>query len=283
MKNKNLKRKIKNSALYPILYKVKNFDRLKKENYFDFIQSNIIGGHITVTINNIPGNYELDVRSDILRRILVTKEYEPEVVKVILKNIPSNSDAINIGANVGLFTNLLAMNLDLNNKVLAVEPTNNAHRFLKNNISNNNNEKKVITFKGIITDKNGSFSINTIAGKEEYSSIGNLTHDAILKSKFNTEEIEGITLDDLVKTNQIEPKLLVIDVEGSEYKVFKGGLETLKKYKPIIISELDDNLLKNQNTNSREVIELLESLNYKVTDIDGSRLSFPFEGNIIAE
>lgn len=278
-----IKSKIKNSAIYPFLHKIKYAKLLKKEEDYKDLQSNILSGNLIVKVDNIPGTYKVDIRSHITMRILLTKQYEPEIVNLILENLTQNADVINIGANIGLFTNLAAMNINANNKVLAIEPTENAHNLLLKNIKRNNNEKKVITFKGIITDKKGTFSINTIVGKEEYSSIGNLVHDSIIGENYKTEEIEGITLDELVTNHQMKPKLLIIDVEGAEFKVLQGSVETLKKFSPIIISELDDDLLKVQNTTSKEVISFLNSLDYDVNDIGGGAVIFPFSGNFIAK
>lgn len=279
--NRKIKKIIKGSFLYPLLFKIKNRKRLKAEKHYELILSNVVGGKAIVEVTNIPGIYELDLRSDILRRILVTKEYEPEITAIILDNLLSNEDAINIGANIGLFTNLLANNTT--GKVLAIEPTTNAYNSLERNISMNNNQDKVITFKGIVTDQKGIFSINTVEGKEEYSSIGNLVHDSIQEASFTTEEIEGISLDELVEIHGLTPKLLVIDVEGAESKVLQGGKKTLEEHKPTIISELDDELLVAQNTNSKEVINALEKLDYSVKDVDGSNIEYPFTGNIIAK
>lgn len=280
---KILKSKIKNSVLYPFLHKIKNAKLLKMEKKYNDMQSNIISGSLIVKLDNIPGNYEIDIKSHVLMRILLTNNYEPEIVNTILENITQNSDVINIGANIGLYTNLAAMNISNNNKVLAVEPTSNAYNLLEKNIKRNNNEEKVITFKGIITDKKGSFLINTIVGKEEYSSIGNLVHQAVIGENHTTEEVQGITLDELINQYQVNPKLIIIDVEGAEFKVFKGSVDTLKKFKPIIISELDDVLLKAQNASSKEVVCFLKELGYKVKDLDGKNIIYPFSGNFIAK
>lgn len=170
-----------------------------------------------------------------------------------------------------------------NNKVLAIEPTKSAYNLLTRNIERNNNKENVITFKGIISDVKGNFTINTVVGKEEYSSIGNLVHTSINEEPYETEEISGITLDELTQEYKLNPKLLVIDVEGAEYKVLKGAKKTLEKSQPIIISELDDKLLVAQETDSKEIISFLEALNYEVKDVDGGKIQYPFTGNIIAK
>ncbi len=273
----------KNKPLFRILSAIKNYGSNKQARYYDNFFSNIVEGSMVVTLENISGEYEIDSRSDILKRILIGKEYEPEVSDLILKNINPNKDAINIGANIGLYSNLLAQKLNFNNKVLAIEPTPGAFKMLKNNVLRNNNENKIITFNGIATDKEGDYEINTVRGKEEYSSVGQLVHTSIKNEKAINIKVKGNTIDNLVELHKMNPGLIVIDVEGAELNVLKGAIETIKEFHPIIISELDDKLLLEQNSNSKEVIEFLETLNYKVMDIEGGTPDLPFEGNIIAK
>ena len=211
------------------------------------------------------------------------ENYEPDITKLILQHLNPNKDAINIGANIGLFANFIASNLSKNATLVAIEPTKNAYNLLVRNTQLNNNESKIKIYKGIITDIEGDFEINTIDGMEEYSSVGSLVHQAIKNQKFIKENVDGITLNSLITKFKINPDLVVVDVEGAELKVFKGGLDALKKYKPIIISELDDSLLKEQNTTSTEVISLLENIGYYITNAEGKKPSYPFSGNIVAK
>ena len=250
---------------------------------FEQIFSNVKGGNVIVGLNNIQGSFEIDARSHILKRILLSKEYEPEIVSLILKNINPSHDAINIGANIGLFTNLIANEINLNNKVLAIEPTPNAFKLLEANIEHNSNSIKTLTYNGIATDKAGDYKINTIPGNEEYSTIGKMVHQSVKNKMHLSIEVKGETIDNLVVKNNLKPGIIVMDVEGAEFLVLTGSIETLKKYHPTIITELDDNLLSQQNFDSNQVIKFLKNLKYKITDSEGNTPNFPFSGNIIAK
>ena len=279
---RKLKRAIKkNKFLFSFLNNILKYRAVKSEKNYEKIISKIIEGTVIVKAKNIPGEYEIDIRSDILKRIVLTNEYEPDITELILNNLNPNKDAINIGANIGLYANLLATNIKSKQKVLAVEPTPNAYRLLNLNAKRNKNEEKIIFYNGILTNKKGNYSINIIQGKEEYSSVGDLIHSSVKNEEYSTTIVQGAKLDYLVKENDLNPGLIVIDVEGAEMNVLQGAIETLKKYHPIIISELDDELLSNQNTSSIQILEFLKDLDYNVTDIDGCYVKFPFKGNII--
>ncbi|MCK0130239.1 FkbM family methyltransferase [Flavobacteriaceae bacterium F08102] len=272
----------KNKGLYSVLSAIKNFFPNKRKKLYDTIFSNVLEGTLLIELDNIPGKFEIDARSHILQRILLTKEYEPKLVRHILNHVNRNMDAINIGANIGLYSNLLADNINNTNKVLAIEPTNRAFSLLTKNITLNNNENKIIPFNGIASSENGEFNLNIIEGMEEYSSIGTLVHASIQNEKFTSQVVKGKTLDYLVEKYELAPGIIVIDVEGAELSVLKGSIGTIKKFKPIIISELDDVLLSEQNATSREVIKFLKDYKYKVLDIDNNVPTYPFSGNIIA-
>lgn len=236
-----------------------------------------------MTLENVPGRFAVDVRSHILRKILLEKRYEPEIVSIILKHLDPSKDAINVGANIGLYANLLASNIQSNCKVLAVEPTPSAFSFLKGNLERNGNTSKVILFNGIATNAAGNYNINIVPGNEEYSSLGEMAHSGVVNKDFITVEVQGDTIDNLVSKNGLDPGVIVIDVEGAEFHVLKGAVETLKKFHPIIITELDDNLLSKQDSDSLQVLEFLVKMNYRVTNSEDKKISYPFMGNVVAE
>lgn len=271
--------------LYPIIKLRKAYlGRINKRfnKSFGAIISNILEGSVVVGLKNIPGKYEIDVRSHILHRILISKEYEPSIVELIKKYTDENKDAVNVGANIGLYTNLIADNISHNCKILAIEPTLNAYRYLKHNIKKNGNESKVILYNGIASDKPGEYKMNVIEGKEEYSSIGKIVMPFDKAQIYTCIDVMGDTVDNLVEKYNLKPGIIVIDVEGAEYSVLKGSINTIKKFTPVIISEIDDNFLLQQESNAKQIVELLESLDYQVLNTENSKIIFPFIGNVIA-
>ena len=74
--------------------------------------------------------------------------------------------------------------------------------------------------------------------------------------------LKSQTLDSLIsehfKGNRVD--FLKIDTEGAELEVLKGGIETIKKYKPKLLLEL--HLFKDRNM-SKKLEDFLGPLGYK--------------------
>lgn len=163
------------------------------------------------------------------------RNVEPELVWI--KNY-LNKDAVifDIGANVGAFLFQLEEKLKPEN-IYAFEPNNKLHKrllrlFPKNNISSValSNENTTAEFK-----------IPIINGKT-IASRGTLNTDYKEKGeeKSYIEKVEVVKLDDWISKKSI-PKIdfIKIDVEGNEMKTLIGGKNTIIKYKPTLMVEME--------------------------------------------
>lgn len=239
---------------------------------------------VVVGIEELGGVFELDYRSDLLRRILRTGNYEPELAQIINRYADSNRDAVDIGANVGLFTVLLSNVTSANNRVLAVEPTPNALNLLHSNLRRNQCADRVSVFEGIVAETDGEYDINYVPGMEEYTSIGEISHPSAVAKPVSRLHTEGRTLDTLVEMHDLDPGFVKIDAEGAEFSILKGSIHTLKTYKPTIFCELSSTLLASQHVTTKTVVSFLNELGYNVYDAHAPQrpISHPFEGEIIA-
>jgi FkbM family methyltransferase len=71
------------------------------------------------------------------------------------------------------------------------------------------------------------------------------------------------SIDSMVSSGEISaPSVIKVDVEGAELMVFKGAIETIRRYHPIIFAEVHSSGLLTQCQN------LLEGLGYQVELID---------------
>lgn len=158
---------------------------------------------------------------------------------------------IEVGANIGAHTQLFSNLVGNRGKVLAFEPQRIVFQTLNANIALNSminvftyqnalgKEEKTLFIPPINYETNGNFGGISIDGFKEGEAIKQLPLDSFI------EEINSL-------------KLIKIDVEGMECDVIKGSKKIIKKFKPLLYVEND------RQEKSQELIELIQSLNYKL-------------------
>lgn len=221
---------------------------------------------IKLNVREFNGVFVMNSQSDLFERLVLEGKYEPELVEYCKQLLDKERDVIDVGANIGFFTVMFAKKINNNKKVLSIEPTKKALCRLKKNIELNEVNNKVVVFEGVATNNNENVEVKTILGKEEYSSIGEMAHAAILNEKYLTEKVQGLTIDELVEINEIDPGFIKVDVEGCEHLVFQGAYNVLKNNRPIILSELSDYLLRKNSTSAKDVIDIIKQFNYTIID-----------------
>jgi hypothetical protein len=87
-------------------------------------------------------------------------------------------------------------------------------------------------------------------------------------------ECEVKKLDDFVSSMLSLKRLDFIkcDVEGAELFVFKGAAETIKKYKPIIFSEMLRKWSKKFGYHPNDIINLFRSIDYECYVINNDKI-----------
>src|SRR5271157_1217991 len=240
---------------------------------------------IVKDVPDFHGTFEMISKSN-LGLMIVEHSYENALIPFIESILKHGDHVIDVGANIGLYANLSSKLVGQQGKVLAIEPNPFILKLLESNIRRNQLDN-IILFNGVATSEPGFYKLNATEGCPEYSSLGSIVHPHAPK-EVKQVTVEGETLDNLVSKHNIDPIFLKIDVEGA------GGIDgydntmVLEKYKPYILSELDDGLLKELKWDASKVLNLLEKYNYDVFDShNGSSLSSahsdrPFIGEVIA-
>ena len=151
-------------------------ERRRRRTYDEIFRA--VAGTVLVSVPQFEGSFEIESRSHILKRLLVEIAYEAEVVETVRRRIDPGRDAIDVGANIGLFTVLMSGLIASGQRVLAIEPTPGAIRLLRANIQRNQ-RNNVEVFEGAAGSGPGPLTINVIEGMEEYSSLAPIIHPSV--------------------------------------------------------------------------------------------------------
>lgn len=163
------------------------------------------------------------------------RNVEPELVWI--KNLLQPDAVIfDIGANVGTFLFHFENKLKPQN-IYAFEPNGKLFQRLKRLFP------KVNLSAVALSDENttAQFKVPVIKGKV-VTSRGTLNTDYIEKGeeKSFTETVEVVKLDEWMTKQSISKiDFIKIDVEGNEMKTLQGGKNTIQKFKPILMVEME--------------------------------------------
>jgi len=182
-------------------------------------------------------------------------------IAYINSSVKKGQTAIDIGAHKAGYLYFMLKQVGQKGKVFAFEPQSNLFCYLTK-------IKKIFNWNNVVVEH---LALSDSAGKVTlYIPTNTISKDSspgatiVIRNDFNdfgvTEEINTESLDSYCNRNNIEPHFLKIDVEGNELKVLFGGLETLKKYKPKIIVEIEARHVGEDRV--LETFEFMNSLGY---------------------
>lgn len=230
-----------------------------------FIQKNVNFinqiGEVEVRLKHA-GKMKL-ITSDYIDRWLFTgADFEPATVDLIRKYLSKDDNFLDIGANIGYFSLIAAMQISDRGTVYAFEPTPLTISRLKKNVLLNNLsnikviEKAVSNENGIVKFKTPSDSIRN-SGRSSMRDI---------EENFSELTVETVSIDSML--NKLEKITLIkMDIEGAEGLALEGMHKLLERDRPVIILELSDGYLKQMGYSSKMILDFLKNKNYRVYEV----------------
>lgn len=150
-------------------------------------------------------------------------------VRFLLDTDSSAFILFDIGANVGDYSKVVSEKYP-KSRIYSFEPSKFTFKLLRSNVRNN---KKIKPINAAFGEKNKKMTLYSNQNGSGMASLYNRDFENT-GIKFNqSETVEVFTLDNWVKSNKVIPDYIKIDVEGSEFSVLKGGLNTLKHLKAV--------------------------------------------------
>ena len=189
----------------------------------------------------IPAKFHLIIRSNraMKKAYLGKEEIEMNLLNALCD---PKKNSLDVGAFKGIYTYWMQK---YSKHVYAFEPNpysyNEIHRALTGNVT---------LYNSALSNKSGRGELKlpirvgkTLSNYNEKYEMGLGTlNERPDSNKFEIFNVETITIDDL-DLNSLG--FIKIDVEGHELEVLKGAKETIKKYKPNMIIEIEEQHSKN--------------------------------------
>ncbi|MEI7898113.1 MAG: FkbM family methyltransferase [bacterium] len=168
-----------------------------------------------------------------LLHISVTRnqKYDAYTQKIILRSLKPDSNCIDIGCHKGEILDLMMDGAPLGKKI-GFEPIPELYQFLKNKYAG---DPHVTIYPVALYDQAGTTTFQHVLNAPAYSGIKKRKYDG-KNVDIATITVQTDLLDHVIPAS-LHIDLMKIDVEGAEFMVMKGGRETIKRCKPVIVFE----------------------------------------------
>lgn len=199
--------------------------------------------------------------------------YEVEELKAVnqicqwLSEKYERSLMLDVGANLGWYTINVCRQYS-NIVSYAFEPVNETFRRLKTNVEINHLSNCTLFDFGL---SNVSRS-ETIFYNPEESGAASLAN---IRGGENVQNVccRFVKLDEFALDHNMDYLQFVkCDVEGAELLVYQGGIETIKKFRPVVFSEMLRKWAAKFNYHPNQIIDLFDSIGYECYVIEQNRL-----------
>ena len=194
--------------------------------------------------------------------ILNFNSYEENESCFVFQMVQDKDTIIEIGANLGWYSIQFAIRFP-NSKIYSFEPVPRTFSFLEKNIELNNIENIQIYNLGMADAERVADFFYFKSGSAVASMMNLLDHESATKIKCSIT-----TLDLIVASLNIQRlDFIKCDVEGAELSVIQGGLESIRKFLPIIYIELYHGWCEKFDYRPDDVMELLKNCGYECFEI----------------
>lgn len=184
-------------------------------------------------------------------------------IKLMKKIIKEGDSVLDIGANIGFYSEIMSMLVGENGKVYCFEPDNLNFKYLSHNTKNN---KNVSLIRKAVAEDDGEIMLYT----SDTINVENTTYkpehfDSIYK-------VEKTSIDKFVQ-QKFAVSFIKMDIQGAELKALEGMKKTLMENKNIcLLTEIHPYCLLNCGTKPDEIVKFIESNDFKIFLFDKNAL-----------
>lgn len=196
----------------------------------------------------------------------VFKDYYPtaelQTKRWILRNLPEDGVFVDVGANVGILSACAALKA-IHGKVISIEPTDTFNYLIKNL---SKLPSPCATFEFL------NLAIGNSTGQRK-DQIYKIWGEKPVADVFQFKKLDDVVSE--LNLNRID--VIKIDTDGFELEVLKGAQNTILKFRPTLIVEVNE-ALATRGTTIQEIFDFLIEQRYTTAQIlDGG--NFILESN----
>lgn len=187
--------------------------------------------------------------------------YEPDEIDLVRRLVKPGQTVLDIGANIGLFTIIMAFLVSETGQVYAFEPLKRNAGLLKRSVAESNFTDRVIVEQAAIGDQSGYIELVSPDTTLNWGGAYVRTPGADIPAGHSAEKVPFIMLDTYPLKRPVG--LIKIDVEGAEPLALRGARSILEADRPVILSEINPiQLMKVAGCTPSDFVSLLKEFGY---------------------
>ncbi len=196
---------------------------------------------------------------------LLGRFYEFDTQRIIQQLLKPGDTFVDVGANIGMITLLASQLVGTSGRVLAFEPNPKPRQQLREMLELNNIEN-VTVYEVALSNMAAEA---TLSFTNSHDGAGTLANFAVASAGMEVKQqvVKVETGDKLIPPDLGGKMFIKIDVEGYETFALQGLKETLKHYRPIILTELEPDHLTRAGSSVEELIRCMLEQDYQPFDL----------------
>ncbi|MGH9701062.1 MAG: FkbM family methyltransferase [Candidatus Acidiferrales bacterium] len=210
---------------------------------------------------------ETDLR-DRIQRQMWAGVYEPHVRKCFEALIRPGDTYFDVGGHIGYHASLAALRTGPAGRVYAFEADPAMHAKLAANLRQ---FPWATAVHSAVWERSGTLEFERTSDRDE-SGWGTLTAVRDLRQGEHLR-VAATTLDDFcAQAAHVRLDAMKIDAEGSELGILRGARATLERFRPIMVMEINQILLRQGGTTPTEIVDFLGGQDYRVYSLGWKRI-----------
>ncbi|MEP6916166.1 MAG: FkbM family methyltransferase [Acidobacteriota bacterium] len=188
--------------------------------YGDLLYALTLGRGVEAKLNG--ESFHVDPRL----RWFLHPEYEAELAGYLRRKIPPGAVCLDIGAHIGVYAMQIARWIGPSGRVIAFEPNPGTAPILRRHLRMNDLGGIVRVEETALGRQSGTASLFGVPGSG-LSRLG--APNPIAVDTLPASSVAVGTVDAYCAANRIDPDWILIDVEGLEFDVLSGAVETIRR------------------------------------------------------
>jgi FkbM family methyltransferase len=227
----------------------------------------------SVVIKELPdgGRIFVDLADHAIGLAIARGRYEPDEAELVRRVVRPGQVALDLGANIGYFTILLAGLVGPTGRVYAFEPLERNAVLLDRSVRENRFEERVVLVRAAVGERGGRAQL--LAVRDGLNSGTAFLSDDPPGAwlGYDAHVVPVVALDEYEFAGRLG--FVKMDVEGAERLAVRGARARLRSDRPVLLAELNPVQLRRvSGCGVTELVAEVEELGYVAHRLAGGRL-----------